>query len=386
MTDQDAGLAAWVEIDRKALHSALTEIGPVVPTQLSVSGGQFNAGWIAVDHGTLRIEAVQPGWSITSVTDGDGEGCTERLAPLRLLTSMVAALPAGTVRLAFTEEEISLSSERSSFVARFRPIPEELGPTRTSPLADPSCISFVGPELASVLDHVLPVAPTSSHYPLEDGVVFTMEPDASFTIWTTDRVNSAVARLVPVDTGDTPVQPFVVNASHAGWIARRARTTDHVQVEISAHRLDVRIGTTTIRSAIHSHLPADHRAVTETPTLGVLRISRRTFATTTRRIGALAGGGSTIWFELGPHRPIARAQLDDVGQVREQFPAGYTGPACEVGFPSALIAAMVERLDDGRVIVEIGEPGKAVRIYSENRPENRYTTFPIITTHRPWLK
>lgn len=381
----DAAVSAWVEIDRSALHNALTEVGPAVPTRYSASGGQFHVGWVAVHDGSLRIEAIQPGWSITSVAEGAGEGRTECLAPLRLLTSIVDALPAGTIRLAFTGEGIRLGTERSSFVAQFRPIAAEVGPSRTSPLTDAPSMSFAGPELASALDHVLPVAPTSWRYPLEDGVAFTMEPDASFTVWTTDRVNTAVARLNRVDTGSSPPQPFVLNASHAGWIARRARTADRVHFEIGVARLDVRIGTTTICTAIHSRLPADHLVVTTPPALGVLRISRRTFATTTRRIGALAGA-STIWFELGPHRPIARAQVDDVGQVREQFPADYSGPECEVGFPSALLTAMVDRLDDGTIIVEIGGPAKAVRIYSENRPENRYTTFPLITTHRPWLR
>ena len=156
-------------------------------------------------------------------------------------------------------------------------------------------------------------------------------------------------------------------------------------IEVGDEQVDITVGGVAVRSGFVTGAILDDRPMTGIPATHRLSVTRRTLATVIRRVGLMATDPDPrLWLELHDQRSVARTATHGLGQASDRFPADFDGESCEVGIGLPVLREMVDRLADGRVVLEFHDVDKVVSIQSETRPELRYFTTLVAVPHRPW--
>lgn len=378
-----------IRVDRADLAGALSMVRRSVPRASHLHGFCHEGVRFRFAEETLEVCATGPELSIDTQIDVQPmsyQRAADVLVGVGLITGLVHQLEPGDVEIKLATDGVDIRS--GAFSGSIRTLDSDRHAVPRPPVETRFSISVDGTEFAGALAHVsLALRSVSVWKGGIEGITLEVRADRSLRLVATDREHLAVAYCRNVQTSGRVVGDGVVRLPIATAIllTELDHRAERVVIEVGDEQVDITVGGVAVRSGFVTGAILDDRPMTGIPATHRLSVTRRTLATVIRRVGLMATDPDPrLWLELHDQRSVARTATHGLGQASDRFPADFDGESCEVGIGLPVLREMVDRLADGRVVLEFHDVDKVVSIQSETRPELRYFTTLVAVPHRPW--
>jgi DNA polymerase-3 subunit beta len=323
-----------------------------------------------------RLEVTGSDQDITISTEVAVSGAADGsvVAPGRLLTDIVRALPPGAVLVEADEEDLELAAGRSQFVLR----PYRLGDFPQLPRPNGPTVSIGAAMLAEGLRQVVRAASTEDARPVLTGVLVAAEAEG-LRLVATDSYRLAVKDL-PEARGILAEGQKVLVPSRALMELQRLLSAEASSVEIDLGAHDVRFSVGQVRLTtrlIEGEFPPYQQLIPfNYPNR--LVIGREAFLDAIRRVRLVARDATT------PARMLLRpgtVQLSvittDWGQASEEVDAKYEGAEMTIAFNPQYLAEGIEGVSGDEVLLETVDALKPATLKPTDRADYLYLLMPV---------
>ena len=296
------------------------------------------------------------------------------VAPGRLLTDIVRALPPGAVVVQGDEEELQVSAGRSQFMLR----PYRAGDFPHLPPPSGPVVSLSTAGLAEALRQVVRAASSEDTRPVLTGVLMAPEAEGMRLV-ATDSYRLAVK--------DLPGAKGVLGEGQKVLVPSRALSelqrllggdADAVELQLGSHDVRFTIGHVKLTTRLIEGEFPPYRQLIPFNYPNRLVISREALLDAVRRVRLVARDATT------PARILLRSgtvQLsvitNDWGQAVEEVDAKYEGAEMTIAFNPQYLAEGVEAIGGDEVALETIDALKPATLKPTDKADYVYLLMPV---------
>lgn len=294
------------------------------------------------------------------------------VAPGRLLGEIVKSLPAGRVRVKSEGSQVIVEGGRSEFM--LTSLPENEFPKAPEVPDAKRCVATAS-ELGRALRQVVRAAGTDEARPVLTGVLWALEGER-LKLVATDSYRLAIREVsVKEYPGD---QAAIVPGRALGEFARHLATGDG---EASVRVGDAQAGLATSKVRLTTRLIEgefpNYRQLLPQGYSNRLTAGARELLEVVGRVGLLAQANTPLKLHLADEVQVTASE-SGVGEASEVLEnAEYQGEPMVVAFNPRFLSDGLEGVEEGRAVVEMGDPAKPVIIRAEDDLDFTYLLMPV---------
>ncbi len=296
------------------------------------------------------------------------------IAPGRLLTDIVRALPAGSVAVQGDDEELQVTAGRSDFV--LRPYRAADFPQLAPPVGNTVSLPAAG--LAEALRQVVRAASSEDSRPVLTGVLIVAEAEG-LRLVATDSYRLAVKELAEAKGVLSEGQHVLVPSRALGELQRLlGAETEAVQLRLGAHDLSFRTGKVELTTRLIEGEFPPYKQLIPFNYPNKLTVVKEALLDAIRRVRLMARDATT------PARIALRAdsiQLNvvthDWGQATEEVDAKYDGSEMTIAFNPHYLADGIEAVPGEEVVLETVDSLKPATLKPRDATDYIYLLMPV---------
>ena len=369
--------------ERDALLEALM-VAVRAAAGASSSRAALTGAHLDLADGTLVVTGSDLDLTLSVTTDVAGEADGAAVAPARLVTDVVRAVPAGAVEFSVTDNgEASIVAGPSEFSIRL--IPEEDYPQlafkdeRTedgASVAFSPAVSFDGLEFREALSQVVKSASSDDSRPILTGVLMTAESEGQLRLVSTDSYRLSVRDL----EGSSILgehERVLVPSRALGELQRLIADSDEVTLKLAEHYAQFVVGAVQLTTRLipgdfpnyHGLIPTDHP--------NCLTANREQLLEVVRRVRLLAQDSTPIRLVMNSQSLEVIAITHDVGKANESMDAQYEGEDLTVAFNPGYLIDGIEAATGDEVTLHTADAVKPALLGSVGNASFLYLLMPV---------
>ena len=369
--------------ERDALLDALM-VAVRAAAGASSSRAALTGAHLDLADGTLVVTGSDLDLTLSVTTDVAGEADGAAVAPARLLTDVVRAVPAGSVEFSVTDDgEASIVAGPSEFSIRL--IPEEDYPQlafkdeRTqdgASVAFSPAVSFDGLEFREALSQVVKSASSDDSRPILTGVLMTAESEGQLRLVSTDSYRLSVRDL----EGSSILgehERVLVPSRALGELQRLIADSDEVTLKLAEHYAQFVVGAVQLTTRLipgdfpnyHGLIPTNHP--------NCLTANREQLLEVVRRVRLLAQDSTPIRLVMSSENLEVIAITHDVGKANESMDAQYEGEGLTVAFNPGYLIDGIEATTGDEVTLQTADAVKPALLRSVGNESFLYLLMPV---------
>jgi DNA polymerase-3 subunit beta len=369
--------------ERDALLEALM-VAVRAAAGASSSRAALTGAHLDLADGTLVVTGSDLDLTLSVTTDVAGEADGAAVAPARLLTDVVRAVPAGSVEFSVTDDgEASIVAGPSEFSIRL--IPEEDYPQlafkdeRTqdgASVAFSPAVSFDGLEFREALSQVVKSASSDDSRPILTGVLMTAESEGQLRLVSTDSYRLSVRDL----EGSSILgehERVLVPSRALGELQRLIADSDEVTLKLAEHYAQFVVGAVQLTTRLipgdfpnyHGLIPTNHP--------NCLTVNREQLVEVVRRVRLLAQDSTPVRLVMSSENLEVIAITHDVGKANESMDAQYEGEDLTVAFNPGYLIDGIEASTGDEVTLHTADAVKPALLRSEGNESFLYLLMPV---------
>ena len=369
--------------ERDALLEALM-VAVRAAAGASSSRAALTGAHLDLADGTLVVTGSDLDLTLSVTTDVAGEADGAAVAPARLLTDVVRAVPAGSVEFSVTDDgEASIVAGPSEFSIRL--IPEEDYPQlafkdeRTqdgASVAFSPAVSFDGLEFREALSQVVKSASSDDSRPILTGVLMTAESEGQLRLVSTDSYRLSVRDL----EGSSILgehERVLVPSRALGELQRLIADSDEVTLKLAEHYAQFVVGAVQLTTRLipgdfpnyHGLIPTNHP--------NCLTANREQLLEVVRRVRLLAQDSTPVRLVMSSENLEVIAITHDVGKANESMDAQYEGEDLTVAFNPGYLVDGIEASTGDEVTLHTADPVKPALLRSVGNESFLYLLMPV---------
>ena len=369
--------------ERDALLEALTVVVRAA-AGASSSRAALTGAHLALADETLVVTGSDLDLTLSVTTDVAGEADGAAVAPARLLTDVVRAVPAGAVEFSVTDDgEASIVAGPSEFSIRL--IPEEDYPqlafkdarTQDGPsVAFSPAVSFDGLEFREALSQVVKSASSDDSRPILTGVMMTAESEGQLRLVSTDSYRLSIRDL----EGSSILgehERVLVPSRALGELQRLIADSDEVTLKLAEHYAQFVVGAVQLTTRLipgdfpnyHGLIPTDHP--------NCLTANREQLLEVVRRVRLLAQDSTPVRLVMSSENLEVIAITHDVGKANESMDAQYEGEDLTVAFNPGYLVDGIEAATGDEVALQTADAVKPALLRSVGNENFLYLLMPV---------
>ena len=369
--------------ERDALLEALM-VAVRAAAGASSSRAALTGAHLDLAGGTLVVTGSDLDLTLSVTTDVAGEADGAAVAPARLLTDVVRAVPAGSVEFSVTDDgEASIVAGPSEFSIRL--IPEEDYPQlafkdeRTQDGASVAfglAVSFDGLEFREALSQVVKSASSDDSRPILTGVLMTAESEGQLRLVSTDSYRLSVRDL----EGSSILgehERVLVPSRALGELQRLIADSDEVTLKLAEHYAQFVVGAVQLTTRLipgdfpnyHGLIPTNHP--------NCLTANREQLLEVVRRVRLLAQDSTPVRLVMSSENLEAIAITHDVGKANESMDAQYEGEDLTVAFNPGYLIDGIEAATGDEVTLHTADAVKPALLRSVGNESFLYLLMPV---------
>lgn len=326
----------------------------------------------------LRLEVVGGELSVTG-TDlelsirltvavaGDRDGAV--VVP-RLAADIVRSLPAGSVEVWATDDEVSISAGRSQFSVRSWNVDDY--PVQSEPAVD--AVTLPAASVAEALRQVVRAASPDDTRPLLSGVLLIAEDDGVRMV-ATDSYRLAVRELAETHVLSAG-QKVVVPSRALNELQRVLGDNDELQVRLGARDAVFESGGMRLTTRLIEGDYPNYRSLLPPTDENKLTVGREALVGALRRVKIMASDSHLVRLKLGGET-LELSATQDVGNASEEIDAVYDGEDMTVAFNPDYLAAGIDAIDAEEITISRLHPLKPAVIRAVGRDDYLYLLMPV---------
>ena len=369
--------------ERDALLEALM-VAVRAAAGASSSRAALTGAHLDLADGTLVVTGSDLDLTLSVTTDVAGEADGAAVAPARLLTDVVRAVPAGSVEFSVTDDgEASIVAGPSEFSIRL--IPAEDYPQlafkdeRTqdgASVAFSPAVSFDGLEFRGALSQVVKSASSDDSRPILTGVFMTAESEGQLRLVSTDSYRLSVRDL----EGSSILgehERVLVPSRALGELQRLIADSDEVTLKLAEHYAQFVVGAVQLTTRLipgdfpnyHGLIPTNHP--------NCLTASREQLLEVVRRVRLLAQDSTPVRLVMSSENLEVIAITHDVGKANESMDAQYEGEDLTVAFNPGYLIDGIEASTGDEVTLHTADAVKPALLRSVGNESFLYLLMPV---------
>ena len=350
----------------------------------SSSRAALTGAHLDLADGTLVVTGSDLDLTLSVATDVAGEADGAAVAPARLLTDVVRAVPAGSVEFSVTDDgEASIVAGPSEFSIRL--IPEEDYPQlafkdeRTqdgASVAFSPAVSFDGLEFREALSQVVKSASSDDSRPILTGVLMTAESEGQLRLVSTDSYRLSVRDL----EGSSILgehERVLVPSRALGELQRLIADSDEVTLKLAEHYAQFVVGAVQLTTRLipgdfpnyHGLIPTNHP--------NCLTANREQLLEVVRRVRLLAQDSTPVRLVMSSENLEVVAITHDVGKANESMDAQYEGEDLTVAFNPGYLIDGIEVTTGDEVTLQTADAVKPALLRSVGNESFLYLLMPV---------
>ena len=350
----------------------------------SSSRAALTGAHLDLADGTLVVTGSDLDLTLSVTTDVAGEADGAAVAPARLLTDVVRAVPAGSVEFSVTDDgEASIVAGPSEFSIRL--IPEEDYPQlafkdeRTqdgASVAFSPAVSFDGLEFREALSQVVKSASSDDSRPILTGVLMTAESEGQLRLVSTDSYRLSVRDL----EGSSILgehERVLVPSRALGELQRLIADSDEVTLKLAEHYAQFVVGAVQLTTRLipgdfpnyHGLIPTNHP--------NCLTANREQLLEVVRRVRLLAQDSTPVRLVMSSENLEVVAITHDVGKANESMDAQYEGEDLTVAFNPGYLIDGIEVTTGDEVTLQTADAVKPALLRSVGNESFLYLLMPV---------
>jgi DNA polymerase-3 subunit beta len=363
----------------EALMVAVRAAAGASSSRAALTGAHLNLA-----DGTLVVTGSDLDLTLSVTTDVAGEADGAAVAPARLLTDVVRAVPAGSVEFSVTDDgEASIVAGPSEFSIRL--IPEEDYPQlafkdeRTqdgASVAFSPAVSFDGLEFREALSQVVKSASSDDSRPILTGVLMTAESEGQLRLVSTDSYRLSVRDL----EGSSILgehERVLVPSRALGELQRLIADSDEVTLKLAEHYAQFVVGAVQLTTRLipgdfpnyHGLIPTNHP--------NCLTVNREQLVEVVRRVRLLAQDSTPVRLVMSSENLEVIAITHDVGKANESMDAQYEGEDLTVAFNPGYLIDGIEASTGDEVTLHTADAVKPALLRSVGNESFLYLLMPV---------
>ena len=320
--------------------------------------------------------------SVTAEVAGEADGAA--VTPARLLTDVVRAVPAGSVKFSVTDDgEASIVAGQSEFSIRL--IPEEdypqlafkdEGSEDSASVTFSPAVTFDGLEFRESLSQVVRSASSDDSRPILTGVLMAAEGEGRLRLVSTDSYRLSVRDL----EGSSILgehQRVLVPSRALGELHRLIADSDEVTLKLAEHYAQFVVGAVQLTTRLipgdfpnyHGLIPADHP--------NCLTANREQLLEVVRRVRLLAQDSTPVRLVMSSENLEVIAITHDVGKANESMDAQYEGEDLTVAFNPGYLIDGIEAATGEEVTLQTADAVKPALLRSVGNESFLYLLMPV---------
>ena len=369
--------------ERDALLEALM-VAVRAAAGASSSRAALTGAHLDLADGTLVVTGSDLDLTLSVTTDVAGEADGAAVAPARLITDVVRAVPAGSVGFSVADDgEASIVAGPSEFSIRL--IPEEDYPQlafkdeRTqdgASVAFSPAVSFDGLEFREALSQVVKSASSDDSRPILTGVLMTAESEGQLRLVSTDSY-----RLSIRDLGGSSIlgehERVLVPSRALGELQRLIADSDEVTLKLAEHYAQFVVGAVQLTTRLipgdfpnyHGLIPTDHP--------NCLTVNREQLLEVVRRVRLLAQDSTPVRLVMSSENLEIIAITHDVGKANKSMDAQYEGEDLTVAFNPGYLIDGIEAATGDEVTLQTADAVKPALLRSVGNESFLYLLMPV---------
>ena len=369
--------------ERDALLEALM-VAVRAAAGASSSRAALTGAHLDLADGTLVVTGSDLDLTLSVTTDVAGETDGAAVAPARLITDVVRAVPAGSVEFSVTDDgEASIVAGPSEFSIRL--IPEEDYPQlafkdeRTQDGASVGfspAVSFDGLEFREALSQVVKSASSDDSRPILTGVLMTAESEGQLRLVSTDSYRLSVRDL----EGSSILgehERVLVPSRALGELQRLIADSDEVTLKLAEHYAQFVVGAVQLTTRLipgdfpnyHGLIPTNHP--------NCLTANREQLLEVVRRVRLLAQDSTPVRLVMSSENLEVIAITHDVGKANESMDAQYEGEDLTVAFNPGYLVDGIEASTGDEVTLHTADAVKPALLRSVGNESFLYLLMPV---------
>ena len=369
--------------ERDALLEALM-VAVRAAAGVSSSRAALTGAHLDLADGTLVVTGSDLDLTLSVTTDVAGEADGAAVAPARLLTDVVRAVPAGSVEFSVTDDgEASIVAGPSEFSIRL--IPEEDYPQlafkdeRTqdgASVAFSPAVSFDGLEFRGALSQVVKSASSDDSRPILTGVFMTAESEGQLRLVSTDSYRLSVRDL----EGSSILgehERVLVPSRALGELQRLIADSDEVTLKLAEHYAQFVVGAVQLTTRL---IPGDfpnYHGLIPTSHPNCLTANREQLLEVVRRVRLLAQDSTPVRLVMSSENLEVIAITHDVGKANESMDAQYEGEDLTVAFNPGYLIDGIEASTGDEVTLHTADAVKPALLRSVGNESFLYLLMPV---------
>ena len=369
--------------ERDALLEALM-VAVRAAAGASSSRAALTGAHLDLADGTLVVTGSDLDLTLSVTTDVAGEADGAAVAPARLLTDVVRAVPAGSVEFSVTDDgEASIVAGPSEFSIRL--IPEEDYPQlafkdeRTqdgASVAFSPAVSFDGLEFRGALSQVVKSASSDDSRPILTGVFMTAESEGQLRLVSTDSYRLSVRDL----EGSSILgehERVLVPSRALGELQRLIADSDEVTLKLAEHYAQFVVGAVQLTTRL---IPGDfpnYHGLIPTSHPNCLTANREQLLEVVRRVRLLAQDSTPVRLVMSSENLEVIAITHDVGKANESMDVQYEGEDLTVAFNPGYLIDGIEASTGDEVTLHTADAVKPALLRSVGNESFLYLLMPV---------
>ena len=369
--------------ERDALLEALM-VAVRAAAGASSSRAALTGAHLDLADGTLVVTGSDLDLTLSVTTDVAGEADGAAVAPARLLTDVVRAVPAGSVEFSVTDDgEASIVAGPSEFSIRL--IPAEDYPQlafkdeRTqdgASVAFSPAVSFDGLEFRGALSQVVKSASSDDSRPILTGVFMTAESEGQLRLVSTDSYRLSVRDL----EGSSILgehERVLVPSRALGELQRLIADSDEVTLKLAEHYAQFVVGAVQLTTRL---IPGDfpnYHGLIPTSHPNCLTANREQLLEVVRRVRLLAQDSTPVRLVMSSENLEVIAITHDVGKANESMDAQYEGEDLTVAFNPGYLIDGIEASTGDEVTLHTADAVKPALLRSVGNESFLYLLMPV---------
>ena len=363
----------------EALMVAVRAAAGASSSRAALTGAHLNLA-----DGTLVVTGSDLDLTLSVTTDVAGEADGAAVAPARLLTDVVRAVPAGSVEFSVTDDgEASIVAGPSEFSIRL--IPAEDYPQlafkdeRTqdgASVAFSPAVSFDGLEFRGALSQVVKSASSDDSRPILTGVFMTAESEGQLRLVSTDSYRLSVRDL----EGSSILgehERVLVPSRALGELQRLIADSDEVTLKLAEHYAQFVVGAVQLTTRL---IPGDfpnYHGLIPTSHPNCLTANREQLLEVVRRVRLLAQDSTPVRLVMSSENLEVIAITHDVGKANESMDAQYEGEDLTVAFNPGYLIDGIEASTGDEVTLHTADAVKPALLRSVGNESFLYLLMPV---------
>ena len=369
--------------ERDALLEALM-VAVRAAAGASSSRAALTGAHLDLADGTLVVTGSDLDLTLSVTTDVAGEADGAAVAPARLLTDVVRAVPAGSVEFSVTDDgEASIVAGPSEFSIRL--IPEEDYPQlafkdeRTqdgASVAFSPAVSFDGLEFRGALSQVVKSASSDDSRPILTGVFMTADSEGQLRLVSTDSYRLSVRDL----EGSSILgehERVLVPSRALGELQRLIADSDEVTLKLAEHYAQFVVGAVQLTTRL---IPGDfpnYHGLIPTSHPNCLTANREQLLEVVRRVRLLAQDSTPVRLVMSSENLEVIAITHDVGKANESMDVQYEGEDLTVAFNPGYLIDGIEASTGDEVTLHTADAVKPALLRSVGNESFLYLLMPV---------